>query len=113
MLQCSMNKSIAIQLILQDLLADLNYARKHDQLGRLALLAYCELKSWARQAGKPEIADLAMRMFSENPCPTKDEFLQRIDRLIASLQLHENEFERSNAHLGKASAIDVGATLHQ
>jgi hypothetical protein len=56
---------------------------------------------------------MAMRMFSENPCPTKDEFLQRIDRLIASLQLHETEFERSNAHLGKASAIEVGATLHQ
>ena len=106
-----MNKSIATQLILEDLLADLNYARKHDQLGRLALLAFCELKGWARQAGKPEIADMAMRMFSENPCRSKGEFLQSIDRLIATLQLHENEFQRSNTQYAKASAQHFAATM--
>ena len=113
MLQCSMNKSIAIQLILEDLLADLKYARKHDQLGRLALLAYCDLKGWARQAGKPEIAALAMSMFSQNPCLSKDEFLQNIDQLIATLQLHEGEFQRSNVQSGKSPAAYSGATMRQ
>lgn len=105
MLQCSMHKSINIQLTLEDLLADLNYARKHDQLGRLALLAYCDLKGWARQAGKPELADMAMRMFSENPRLSKDGFLQSIDQLIAILQLHESEYQRSNAPFNTGSAI--------
>jgi hypothetical protein len=47
MLQCNMTTSLNIQLTLEDLLADLRFARRHDQLGRLALLAYCEVKGWA------------------------------------------------------------------
>lgn len=97
MLRCNMTNSLNIQLALEDLLADLHYARKHEQLGRLALLAYCEVKGWARHAGKPTVADLALRMFSQNPCLSKDDFLQNIDRLIATLQLHEEEFQRGNA----------------
>jgi hypothetical protein len=113
MLQCSMTKSINIELILEDLLADLNNARNHDQLGRLALLAYYDLKGWARQAGKPEIAALAMRMFSQNPCLSKDDLLQNIDQLIATLQLHESGFQRSNVQSGKAPAIYSGAMMRQ
>lgn len=92
-----MTHLINIQLGLEDLLADLHFARKHEQLGRLALLAYCEVKGWARRAGKPDVADSALRMFSENPCVNKSEFLQRIDDLIATLELHENEYQRTNA----------------
>jgi hypothetical protein len=44
MLQCNMNDSISIQLGLEDLLAELRFARRNEQLGRLALLAYCEVK---------------------------------------------------------------------
>lgn len=97
MLHCNMTHSINIQLGLEDLLADLHFARKHDQLGRLALLAYCEVKGWARRAGKPDVADSALRMFAENPCVNKKEFLQGIDNLIATLELHEGEYQRTNA----------------
>jgi hypothetical protein len=88
-----MGTSFAIQLGLEDLLADLHYARRSQALGRLALLAYCEVKSWARQAGKPDIADGATKMFTETPCICKEEFLSNIDRLIATLECHQ----RSNA----------------
>ena len=97
MLQCNMNHSIDTQLALEDLLGDLHFARKHDQLGRLALLAYCEVKGWARRAGKPDVADKALQMFSENPRRSKAEFLEEIDKLIATLELHENEYRRTNA----------------
>jgi hypothetical protein len=97
MLHCNMTNSIDIQLGLEDLLANLHFARKHDQLGRLALLAYCEVKGWARRAGKSDVADTALRMFSDNPCISKDAFLAGIDGLIATLELHEREFQRTYA----------------
>ncbi|OYU41561.1 MAG: hypothetical protein CFE44_29075 [Burkholderiales bacterium PBB4] len=92
-----MPHSLKIQLALEDLLADLHHARRHDQLGRLALLAYCEVKGWARLANMPDLADKSLRLFSENPCLTIVEFLKKIDDMIATLELHEQSLQRSNA----------------
>jgi hypothetical protein len=92
MLHCTMNTSPAIQFGLEDLLADLHHARRNNDLGRLALLAYCEVRGWARQAGKLDIAESAMAMFTENPCVSKAEFLAKIDRLIATLELHQRAY---------------------
>jgi len=113
MLQCNMTNYINTQLALEDLLADLHHARKHDQLGRLALLAYCEVKGWARRAGKPDVADTALRMFSENPSLSKAEFLQSIDSLIATLELHEEEYQRRNSRFASAApAAGLTASHH-
>lgn len=81
-----MNASISIRLGLEDLLADLHHARKHTELGRLALLAYCEVRGWARQAGEAGIAEQSTNMFTTSPCVNKDEFLTKVDALIASLE---------------------------
>jgi hypothetical protein len=97
MLHCNMTQLLDTQLALEDLLADLHFARKHDELGRLALLAYCEVKGWARRAGKPDVADKALDMFTDNPCLTRDQFLDGIDNLIETLERHEKEYLRINA----------------
>ena len=90
--------------MLEDLLADLQFARRHSMLGRLALLAYCDTKGWARQAGKPDIADKALKMFTETPCLTRDEFLEGIDSLIATLERHLVEYQRNqNRYLSEPS----------
>ena len=88
MLHCNMNTLPANPWVLEDLLADLVHARRNQDLGRLALLAYCEVKSWARQTGKTDIADGATRMFTENPCVSRDDFLAKIDTLITALERH-------------------------
>jgi hypothetical protein len=95
----TMSTSSAIQLGLEDLLADLQYARKRQQLGRLALLAYCEVRSWARQAGRSDIADAATSMFTETPCVSKDEFLSKIDSMIATLECHKQSYQKLSAEL--------------
>ena len=106
MLHCNMTHSIDIQLELEDLLADLRFARKSDNLGRLALLAYCDAKGWARRAGKSDVADTALRMFSGSPCINKEAFLADIDNLIASLELHDREHQRNSArYSANASAV--------
>jgi hypothetical protein len=104
MLQCNMTNFLDIQLALEDLLADLHFARRHDELGRLALLAYCEVKGWARRAGKPDVADKALQMFSENPCLSKEAFLAGIDNLIATLELHEKEYQRIQGQYAQNAA---------
>jgi len=97
MLHCNMNTPITIQLGLEDLLGDLHHARRTRELGRLALLAYCEVRGWARQAGKPDLAESAARMFTEDPCASKDEFLEKIDRLIMTLEQHQQAYQQSSA----------------
>lgn len=92
-----MADSIAIQLGLKDLLADLQFARKNDELGRLALLAHCDVKGWARRAGKADVADKALQMFSGTPAGKKAEFLHGIDELIATLALHLRQYQQASA----------------
>lgn len=110
-LEFTMPDALKIQLALEDLLADLQFARKHEQLGRLALLAYCDVKRWARQAGKSDVADMALRMFAENPCLNKEDFLRGMDQLLGALQFHENEFQRSNNRFSLAEASMGNATV--
>jgi hypothetical protein len=112
MLQCNMTISLNIQLALEDLLADLRYARRHDQLGRLALLAYCEVKGWARMSGRPDLADISLRMFSEKPSVSKVEFLENIDTLIATLELHEEEYRRANMNKGASGPVSSAVGMN-
>lgn len=104
MLHCNMTESIGIQLGLEDLLADLHHARRNNELGRLALLSYCEIRGWARQAGKSDIADSATRMFTEKPCASKDEFLKNVDELIATLEQHQREYARTQSQYASTNS---------
>lgn len=91
MLHRNMMPTPSIQIELEDLIADFRFARRADKLGRLALLAYCDCKAWARRAAKPDVANTALAMFTENPCLSKDEFLERIDHLISLLESHRKD----------------------
>jgi hypothetical protein len=71
---------------LDDLLSELRNARRHDKLGRLALLAYCDVRSWARQAGEIGVANQSMAIFTNHPHAKKEAFLEQVDALIAELQ---------------------------
>jgi len=78
--------STSLQLGLDDLLADLVHARRHGELGRLALLAYCGVRGWARQAGEAAVAERSTTLFTEHPCISRDAFLAQMDGLIAELE---------------------------
>ena len=86
MLHCNMAISLSMQLGLDDLIADLDHARKHGELGRLALLVYCDARSWARQAGVLSVAEYSITMFSEEPHLSREIFLDQVDRLIGELK---------------------------
>lgn len=104
MLHCNMTTQTALEYALDDLLADLRHARRNEDLGRLALLAYCEVRGWARRAGKADISQWATKMFTENPSVSREEFLASIDTLIGALECHRQSFPVHGVAYGCADA---------
>ena len=76
----------ASQLGLEDLLGDLQHARRSGDLGRLALLLYCEVRRWARQAGEQHLAEHSSDLMTHSPCANRDEFLAQADGIISELE---------------------------
>jgi hypothetical protein len=75
-----------LQVGLEDLLGDLRYARRSGDLGRLALLSYCEVRRWARMAGYDRLAEHASELITHAPHVSREEFLTEVDGLIAELE---------------------------
>jgi hypothetical protein len=86
MLHCTMSISTTLQLSLDDLLADLRHARRRGDLGRLALIAYCDVRRWARQAGEIGLAAHSAAMFTDEPHASRAAFLEHIDNLVLELE---------------------------
>jgi hypothetical protein len=87
MLHCNMNASLSsLQNGLEDILGDLRFARRKGDLGRLALLAYCEVRRWAREAEVQELAKHSSALVSNFPHASRDEFLEAVDALIDELE---------------------------
>ena len=87
MLHRSMStSSMTIKLRLDDVLGDLQHARRTGNVGRLALLAYCEVRRWARIAGEHALAEHSTELVMKSPHSTRDEFLSGVDSLIEELQ---------------------------
>ena len=79
------NMTNSISLGLEDLLEDLQQARWSGDLGKLALIAYCDVRCWARQAGEFGVAERSTVMFTEQPHSSREAFLDQIDQLLAEL----------------------------
>ena len=73
-------------LQLDDLLGEMQYARRRADLGRLALLAYCDVRRWARMVGEQAIAEHSSDLFTHSPHSNRNEFLAEVDELIAELE---------------------------
>jgi hypothetical protein len=71
---------------LDDLLADLYHARNQGDLGRMAFVAYCDVRRWAREEGRNVLAEQAAGLITQSPHQSRDDFLEQIDRLIAQLE---------------------------
>ena len=92
MLHCTMTKALSFQRGLQDLLAELQLARAQSDLGKLALLCYCELRRWARDAGESTLAEHCTGLITGTPHASRQAFLGDIDALIAELAALQLKF---------------------
>ncbi|MGJ7511213.1 AMP-binding protein [Variovorax sp. GT1P44] len=75
-----------LMLGLDDLVAEVAYARRHETLGRLALLCYCELRPWARRAQEERLAELTWALSARGTPGSRARFLRRIDVVIEELE---------------------------
>ena len=88
MLRCNMKNSTVPPLLdLEDLLGDLQVARSQGDLGRLALLTYCEVRRWARRAGETGLAEHSSELITRSRPSSREAFMAQMDELIAELQL--------------------------
>lgn len=87
MLQCNMTVTAeSLQLGLEDLLGEMYFARRSGDLGRLALLAYCEVRRWARIAGEQALAEQSSGLIHNGPHANRDAFIADVDALIDELE---------------------------
>lgn len=112
MLHCNMNTPTTLLLTLEDLMADLQHARRQGDLGRLALIAYCEVRRWARQAGEAEVAEHAATMITAAPHADREAFLAQVDRLLGELELARKRFEGTGAASSRAAAPAAPRAAH-
>ena len=82
----TLTTSSSLELGLDDLLGDLRYARKRDDLSRIALLVYCEVRRWARLAGEQRLAARSSTLITQSPHPDREGFLAEVDELIRELE---------------------------
>lgn len=75
-----------LRIGLDDLLADLWYARRTGDLGRLALVTYYEVRRWAKLVGDPELVEHSSVLLMGQPHTDRDSFLKDADRLISELE---------------------------
>lgn len=93
MLHCNMRAQThqLLRLHLEDILGSLHYARRSDDLGRLALVTYWEVRRWARMARQDLLAEHASRLITDHPHASRAEFLALVDGVIEELEtLHRN-----------------------
>lgn len=91
---------MSLVLSLEDLLAELRHARRQGDLGRLALISYCEVRRWARDAGMPWLAEQSAAMVTQQPMATRQAFLERVDQLMFELErVRQNMSSRSKPSL--------------
>lgn len=106
MLRRNMNTSlVSLENGLEDILGDLHFARRSGDLGRLALLAYCEVRRWAREADAHVLARHSSALSNNFPYASRDKFLAAMDELIVELeQVHASLVTSRDATLnGKCS----------
>jgi len=85
MLHCNM-KTEDLRLSLEDVLADFWHARRNLDLGRLALLSYCDMRRWARVAQREGLAQRSRDLVLSCPHASREGFLSEVDALIAEAE---------------------------
>jgi hypothetical protein len=88
MLRCTMNANpnAALQLHLEDVLGDLHHARRVDDLGRLVLVTYWDVRRWARSAHREALASRAGDLIKSQPQPSRAACLEIVDDVIRELE---------------------------
>jgi hypothetical protein len=88
MLQCIMASGLtsSLRVDLEDVLGNLQHARRSGDLGRLALLTYWDVRKWARWAHREALAQRASDLVTKRPHPSRSAFLNIVDEVIDELE---------------------------
>lgn len=114
-------RSEAVGLALEDVLGDIRHARRNGDLGRVAVITFCDLRRWAWWAGEHALAQRSSEVFLQVPFADKASFLREVDDLIAraeriGAELRQAQTPRAPDPLSPgasvAAAAEVAADAH-
>ena len=91
MLHCTMGRDADLQSALEDLLAQLWYARRTGDLGRLTHLSSSEIQRWGRNASESLLVSRARELLARCPYDSRDDLMWTIDRLIADVEFAHSQ----------------------
>ena len=90
--------AVQLQTALENVLGELQEARRNGDLGRLAAVSFCDLKRWARMAHDELLAQQSLELVLNCPHRSREAFLNEADTLIRdaeralqTLRQHEGE----------------------
>jgi hypothetical protein len=88
MLHCNMaaHLPLPLHLDLEDVLGNLQYARRTGDLGRLVHLTYWDVRKWARWAHRDALAERAADLIRDQPHPSRSALLTIVDDVISELE---------------------------
>lgn len=88
MLHCNMGTKLppSLHLDLEDVLGNLQYARRTGNLGRLVHLTYWDVRTWARRAHRDALAERAADLIRDQPHPSRAALLAVVDDVIRELE---------------------------
>ena len=88
MLHRTMTHPLPVQdrLELEDVLGNLQYARRSEDLGRLAHVAYWDVRRWARRVHLEPLAERASNLIIGQPQRSRSAFLDLVDDVIDELE---------------------------
>ncbi|WP_156373561.1 hypothetical protein [Pseudorhodoferax sp. Leaf267] len=87
------NLNTALHLHLEDVLGELHYARRMDNLGRLVHVTYWDVRRWARSAHREALASRASDLICAQPQPSRAACLEIVDDIIRELERIQSQFE--------------------
>ena len=110
MLHCNMSSALPSQLRLdlEDVLGNMQYARRTGDLGRLVHLTYWDVRKWARWAHRDALAERAADLVREQPQPSRSAFLAIVDDVIAELERIRVEDSARDGSAGRAAGPEAG-----
>lgn len=96
MLHRNMDAQEKLKLALEDVLADLWHARRSGDIGRLALLIFCDVRRWARVAHEDALAEQSSKLVMSCPHVSRQDFLFEVEDLIGQMEYAHAQLAQRN-----------------
>jgi hypothetical protein len=110
-----MNVNLNLDMHLEDVLGELHHARRMDDLGRLVLVTYWDVRRWARSVRREALASRAGELICAQPLPSRAACLEIVDDVIRELERIQAEAAHGlqDLHDGSGAGFEAARRMRE